>query len=403
MIKKHLLFTIYQIKSCLKSLPKLVLCMAVFAVLVVAIGFCGTRFSKDSDSGMVSINAGIVLPQNDPDIALCYQLLVSMDSIKNSCNFIPMTAEEGREKLLSGEISALVELPDGFVNSLMNGENTPAIITIPENAGIESIFFCSLIDAGAHTLSNCESGIYAITDLYEEYGFDSYVTDAQDELFDYYYSYAINRTKFFLGKSITETGEVTKLDYYICSGMILLLLLCLMAMIGNFSARSNAQSTALKMHRISTGYIKLSEIIGVALMFFVMFGLIFTVLGIALPDHFSLMPVSYLSLFLLVFSATCFVMFICSLTDSGLIGSLVIFFLTAFMMYAGGRIVAGAFLPEAVEKLGTYLPVTSWSNLCYSSINGHFDGSAALISGGYGLAFIVLGIFFTWIRKRSTR
>ncbi len=402
MLKKHLLFLFFQIKSTLRSLPRLVICTAVFAAAVTALGICGNAALGRGMEDSVNVRVAAVIPEEDSDIALAFSLIANMDSLKSVCEFEILDIDDALDKMDRGELSAIIQIPEGFINSLMYGENTPGNVIVPENAGMESLLFCSLIGAGAQFLSYSEAGIYAVGDLLNVHSFNSMAAAAQDKLYDYYINYTMNRGNVFEPEPVSATGNLTTAGYYICSGIVLMLLLCGMTVADRFSNRPAAVMESLRASRISKAYIRFSELAGVTIMFFLLFALILTAAGSTFAaEYISLTPAGILLFLVLSASVSSFIMFICCVGDSGIVSVLLIFLCTALMMYASGRIVPSAYLPPAVERAGKLLPAYGWCRLTEAIISGGIHMPSLIMTAAYGLAFFGIGTAATVIKGRD--
>lgn len=399
MVKKHFLYLVYEIKSSFKNLPKIILCTVLFAFLVVITGVCGSRILSSSSKYAVHFNVAVVLPDDDPDVELCYSLLNSMESVSATCDFLRVSHDEAVDMLKDGSVVAVFEIPKGFVSDLMYGENTPATIIIPDNAGMESLFFCSMIDAGSNTLANSESGIYAVSDLLYDYDIDP--EDAQDELFEHYLKYTLNRNIIFNARTLSRTGVTSLKDFYISTGLVFTMLLCAMAITGTFSRRSRALDESLRTIGISRTYTKFCEYTGVTLMFFILFSLIYTVGAIFVPDTFALSFTCYVAVFFVSASVVSFIMFICCITDSGLVSSLVIFLTSTLVMYVCGRIVPKAYLPDIFSKISAYLPGTFWCNLTDTVFSGRIMITSLIGTIICAVLFYGLSMAVTVFKRRS--
>ena len=80
---------------------------------------------------------------------------------------------------------------------------------------------------------------------------------------------------------------------------------------------------------------------------------------------------------------------------------MLVFLTGAFMLYAGGRIVPGSYLPEIIEKTGNVLPAKSWCTLIESAFYQTPDFNAALICAAYAVLFLGAGILATVIKGRD--
>lgn len=397
MNKKHFLYLLFEIKSTLRMLPKIILCSLFFAGIVVILGFCGNKILTKPSQGAIHFDVAVVLPKDDNDVELCYNLLVSMESVKSTCNFLRTEHDEAMEMLKSGKVVAVFELPKNFVRDLMYGENTPATITIPDNAGMESLFFCSMIDAGANTLANSESGIYAVSDLLEDYGIDP--ENAQNDLFSHYLKYTLNRGTFFKEETVSVSGVTSIVSFYISTGIVLMLILCMMAVTNVFSIKNKSVTEAQKTLNISGLYTKFCEYIGVVIVFFLLFSVIYTVAACVFPDIFVLSAAAYCAIFIVCASITGFVMFLCCIGDSGLISTMCIFLVGAFIMYACGRIIPSAYIPDGIYSLGKHLPATYWCNLTDTIFTGHINPASLLWTIVYAVSFYILSIITLFTRR----
>lgn len=402
MLKKHLLFLLYQIKSAMKALPRLVMCTVIFGLIIAVAGICGNSILGDDSDNFVKLKIAAVMPSGDPAIAAGFSIISNMDSMKSVCSFVALERDEAIDGLKKGDISAIIEIPPNFANDLMYGVNTPATVIIPDNAGTESLLFCSMIDAGGQSLAYSESGIYAVLDLFNNHGFDDYASLAGDELYEYYFKYTLNRGTFFDNRPISVTGASSSGMYYLCTGVVLMVLLGMLTVTDRFSSRPAAVTESLRIHRISTGFIKLSELAGVTLLFFVIFAAITTVSGFAAAGSIiKLSPALYAVIFLVILSISAFAMFICSISDGGLVSVLLIFITSCAMLYASGRIVPGAYLLPWIEKTGRLYPAYGWCSLLESALCGKIQASFVLMTAGYGLAFTILSILASYIRGRE--
>lgn len=216
MIRKHFLFAIFQIKSTLRIIPRLLLCGIIFLAVVSVIGICGNTMLSDDSGRQMDVNIAAVMPADDSAVSVGFQVIKNMDSIKSICRFIAMDKDAALDALARGEISAIIEIPEGFVDDLMYGVNTPATIVIPESAGMETLIFRSMMSAGAKSLATSEAGVYAVSDFLEYYGYDEYITPSQDELYDFYMKYAFNRMYFLkLTKCLQQVRHLPPVTTYV--------------------------------------------------------------------------------------------------------------------------------------------------------------------------------------------
>ena len=402
MIRKHFLFAIFQVKSTLRIIPRLLLCGIIFLAVVSVIGICGNTMLSDDSGRQMDVNIAAVMPADDSAVSVGFQVIKNMDSIKSICRFIAMDKDAALDALARGEISAIIEIPEGFVDDLMYGVNTPATIVIPESAGMETLIFRSMMSAGAKSLATSEAGIYAVSDFLEYYGYDEYITPSQDELYDFYMKYAFNRMYFFKADKVSSTGQTSTAGYYICSGIVLILIMCGAIAIDRFSNRPRAVMESLRTGGISNIYVRICEYAGVVITFFIiMFAALFIVSLTPASGYISLNAHVIAALALIIACTISYIMFLCCVGDGGLISMLCIFGTGIFMMYACGRILPEPYLPDAVNSIGNYLPVKSMCALMESVFYGTGAGRSIFACVIYTIIFVIGSLVATAVKGRD--
>ena len=91
---------------------------------------------------------------------------------------------------------------------------------------------------------------------------------SEEFLNEAYFSYALDRSVYFKTNTISATGSLTITEFYICSGIVLLLLLSGISCSDLLKRENSALSTSLKRRRIPVSLLFLFKIIGVTLVFF---------------------------------------------------------------------------------------------------------------------------------------
>ena len=69
---KYLLLFWFQIKAAFKALPKLICATLAFAILVVLVGFCGTKLLSNSKSSEKMDIAVVLPPDGDSYTSLAF-------------------------------------------------------------------------------------------------------------------------------------------------------------------------------------------------------------------------------------------------------------------------------------------------------------------------------------------
>jgi len=404
---KYLLLLWFQIKAAFKSLPKLICATLIFAALVVLVGFCGTKLltnSKSSDK----MDIAVVLPQDgDSYTSLAFSFLSEIETIKNICTFKQMSKESAYEGLRNGTIYAVILVPDDFINHIIDGTNTPANIIFPRSGiSTKSMLFRTLVNSGVTDIGAAQAGIYAVDDVCIDYKIKDGVVKSEEFLNEAYFSYALDRSIYFKTNTISATGNLTITKYYICSGIVLLLLLSGISCSDLLKRENNALSTSLKRRRIPVFLLFLFKIIGVTLVFFSL--LIFAYLMMVLAQirfpviHNVLIYLnftSFISLFLLIFGVFSLVLFIFQFANSQSLGVLILFTFSTLMLFISGGFIPSSLLPEAVQKIGLFLPTTYFIKLCGGIITNTVTLGTFMINAAFSALFICGAAFSDNLRQ----
>jgi len=393
---KYLLLLWFQIKAAFKALPKLICATLAFAILVVLVGFCGTKLLSNSKSSEKMDIAVVLPPDGDSYTSLAFSFLSEIETVKNICTFKEMSKDSAYEGLRNGSIYAVILVPDNFVNHIIDGTNTPANIIFPRSGiSTKSMLFRILINSGVTDIGAAEAGIYAVDDICNYYKIKDGVTKSEEFLNEAYFSYALDRSIYFKTETISATGDLTIIEFYICSGIVLLLLLSGISCSDLLKRENSTLSTSLKRRRIPVYLLFVFKIIGVTLVFFTMliFAYIMTALAqIRFPMISNVFVVlnftSFASLFLLIFGVFSMVLFIFQLANSQSLGVLLLFTLSTLMLFISGGIIPSSLLPEIVQKIGVFLPTTYFIKLCEEIITNTTTLGTFIINVGFSVLFI---------------
>ncbi len=78
----------------------------------------------------------MVLPEDDALSEKITKMIASLDSVESLCDFSYLEHDEAFQKMKSGELQAVFEVPSGMARGILDGTNQPATIWFPdERAG----------------------------------------------------------------------------------------------------------------------------------------------------------------------------------------------------------------------------------------------------------------------------
>ena len=236
-MRGYLCYAGMELKRALKRLPHI---LAGAAVLVVLMGAAALLAGKLLYGGQAveRIPVGVVLPEEDALAGQAMRMVSSLESVKSLCDFTYIEEEATGEKLKKGELFAVLKMPDGFIQDIMSGVNTPVTVILPENAGAESRIFKELTDAGAEILGSAQAGIYSGDELLSEYGFTDKMAVFERDMNQIYLTYSLPRMDYFRKVMVNAAKDVSVPVFYGISAFVLVLLLSVISVSDLFKERA---------------------------------------------------------------------------------------------------------------------------------------------------------------------
>lgn len=352
----YLVYFKLELKRALKKLPNMILGAIVLGVLLGAIAlFSGRALYGETKAGRISV--GVVLPENDLAAKQAVSMISSLGSVKSLCDFTYVDRETGLEALGTGELYVLMEVPEGFVQDIMDGTNTPVKLVFPAGAGLESRLFKELADAGAKTLSAAQAGIYAGDELCRIYGLDMKIGELETALNRIFMSYSLPRADYFRHYQVNAAGDVDVMQFYGISGFVLLVLLAAIPVSGYLRPWGTGMKRKLRLAGVGGAGRALGRILGLGLL---LLTVVVPAAGAAVM--WGQVQAGILALagtaVLICLASAAFVVFLYQAAGSLLGGIMLLFFAVSGQHFLAGGFLPLVFLPPALQGLAPVLPST---------------------------------------------
>lgn len=402
-MKQYLMLARLQLKAAFCSVPKIIGQTVLITLLVVLIGTAAGSLLHPKDDP-VHMTIGLVFPQKrDANVEKAFDYLSEVESIKAVCEFIPYEKEAAYQALRNGKVTAVVIIPDDFIQGIMTGNNIPAKIVFPER-GTDAFaeILRQMVQAGASDLSTAEAGIYAVDDVCRTLTDSSKaVQESEDYLNQQYFEYALDRKVYFGLNEVSALGSLNLIQFYTATGIVLLLMLGGILCAPVFRQEKNVFYAVVKRQGIRSGAFDLFQILSVtvvAYVFLIVPLLLTAISTIRYPFMKNVIswsgPVAFLrvipSLFLLLFAIFSLIHAVYRWCSHQIAAVVLLFLLTFIMMYASGCFIPSALLPAVVREIGEYLPTAGYSHLCGQLLTGEIAGKSILMNAGYAVLFLVL-------------
>lgn len=213
-----------EIKRAYQRFPQMFAGATALLFLAGAVALlAGRALYGDAAAGRIAV--GVVMPREDTLAKQMVSMVSSLDSVKSMCDLQYMEREEGIRGLKSGELSAVMEVPEGLIQGIMNGTNPSVRILMPKDAWLESRIFQELTRAGAEILAASQAGIYAGNEIYRSSGREGEILELERDLNQIFLSYSLPREDYFQHRQVSATGDVPVPVFYGISAYVLFLLL----------------------------------------------------------------------------------------------------------------------------------------------------------------------------------
>lgn len=352
-----------ELKRTIRQLP-VMLAEAVLLFGILGLTAFGAVKFLYQDAPAVQITIAVIEKEENPLTALLLNYVQGMESISELCQFLIVSEEEGLSLLQEGKAAAVLVLPEGMVEGIMDGSNAPVQVYFPKNAGLESALLRELTDAGVQMLRVAQAEIYGIYDTAKAYGALEQLSVLEMDIDTYNLAFALDRLALFRTQEVSAAGNLSIPQYGIASGAVFFLLLLGMACYPMMQPYPVVLQKQLFREGIGAGRQCFGKWLcgvcgmGIGSLFFLL-----AMRGVLTAAGYGAwMPKAGtaqmgISLLILLCAST-FIFLVFQFTGNGTTAILLLFFLTVVMQYFAGGFLPSIFLPDAVQKVGRFLPVT---------------------------------------------
>lgn len=325
------------------------------------------------------------------------QFLESMDSVQATCEFVYMDEADARRALESGELSAIMMIPESLVGDIIDGTNTPVQVIFGAGDSLTAAMLQTLTRAGARTLSASQAGIYAVHDLYMEAGLGEYLQNAYDALNSQYLKFALARSRAFDYETVSVTGGLSTDMYYGAMAVAFFTMLTGMGLARALRREGNAVALKLKTAGMPGWRCLLVR--------FVALWAVYAALLVLLIGGLMIWSGSPVRLALLGIldaawvAALILVLYALAPTDGA--GILLVFAVSVGGMLLSGGFIPTGFMPEGLAAVGEWLP----SGLMMAALGGLMEGELLwrphVLMIFYAAVFVLAGMVIQAARERG--
>lgn len=350
--------------------------LAGLALLCIALPFLAGRGAEAALSQGVSfsgITLAVTAPEGDRVPELLERYMGNMTDIRQYCRVEALEYEAALEALRDGGVTAVLVLPEHFVQSVQWGENPNVRLIVDGGHPLESMLTLWVGQSAADLLAAVQAGIYAVLDLYAQQppagiSYERAVMEINLE----YVRWTLDRQDMFRTETLLPTLSLPISLHYMLSVFWFLILAMAPVFAWNFQSGWLACQRRLRYAARSplTGFFSSLSVCAA-----VMAAVIFAGLEVMVkPSVFPALGVAALcALFFASYAGLCGLL---SSTAAGC--GCLSFFVTLAALFLAGGIVPPVLLPEALQRLEWVSPI-AWMRTLTGQALGY---SAAYPAGG---------------------
>lgn len=393
-------FFLFQLKRTGRHLAKIMGTALLLLGIACGVFFAAVRLLYHENE----LPKAVIAVASSEDTAMTQFALEYVESIPSfSTLFTIMQTDEdtGRQMLEERSAVALLVIPVGTVEGILNGTNTPIEFIFAENSSggnlsVSAALLSELANAGVHILSCAQAGIYTTASLC----MDSDVDMARifQDINYRNLQYAMTRDAMFTIVPTSATGSVSVGIYYAATALLLFLFLFGIALYSLFTENNQAYSLILSQYGISPAAEMLNRF-GCMLLLYIPAAM--PCIGMLLVLPFQMMTPHVASLMICMITAASIVLFCYELTHNAQTGILLLFLLSVGMLFLSGAFIPAAFFPQALTQIGRFLPTTYMHGLMTQAFYGQFSLQTALPCLAWSGIFLLLSCLCSYRNRKE--
>ena len=398
-----------NIKRAFKSLFQLVFGAIALIFLVSAIAFYGNEYLYGgiaSEAEGMNFKLGVVIYDTSTIASTVTDTITGMSEVSDTISFVFTDEDNAMNMLENGELIAVMVIPEDTVEGILHGANNPIQVIFPENSGYEAIILKEITDAAATLLSSAQAGIYSIYDFYYDHDAYSYKQAALDRMNMKYINFAATGISMFDENSVTATGSVPLMTYYISGALVLFMLLLGINCYSHLNRMSPDASKRLAISGCPLILQGLADYISIVVIMLATIGIIIIptviIMGIC---GITLSATGVLALFLIIpvfiLLASAMIYLISQLTLQNMNRIMITFFTSLAMCFISGCFIPSVMLPETLQTVSRFFPAHYMMKLAAGLLSGSFEGMALLVCIGYSAVLFMGGVLASHNRLRK--
>lgn len=361
-------YLIVQLKRAGKALPGICL-LTVFLTVGLLVLMKAMFLIEESKAENQAVKVGIVGDIDDTYLGIGIEVIKNMEGIRNLADIRTMTEEEAKKAFATGEISAYLLVPDGFIDSVIYGENKQLTYVTNETAkDIGGLLINELVGSISKMVTMTQTSVQAMQSYMLEYDMWDELWEATEGINIAYIEVVLNRMEVFELEELGISNSITFTGHLFTGILVLLMLLWGINSVTLLVRNDNSLLKILHTRGLSGKKQVLSEVGAYAVLqcasllcVFICVMIIKAAFGLSIREWDVLDTgekiVFMVKLVPVVVLTAAMQAFLYELVTNVVTGVLLQFVVAVSMAYISGCIYPLSFFPEIMQMLGAYSPI----------------------------------------------
>lgn len=203
-----------QLRLLCRRLPAL-LCM-VLVVFLLAAAAAGAAQGLLGTSNFVALDFAVAVEDDDPRVAPLLSLVTSVPEISDYATVHLVDTGTAMDMVENGQAAAALVLPQGFLTSVLTGENMAPILVVDSSRPMETVLISKLAQSTIRILTDAQQGIYYTIAVYDLYGLEE--PTRGDFIYQAnltYFEWVLGADSMFAKQTVNTTGALTVMQHYL--------------------------------------------------------------------------------------------------------------------------------------------------------------------------------------------
>ncbi|MCR5355860.1 MAG: ABC transporter permease [Lachnospiraceae bacterium] len=366
-MRKTFVYFLLQVKKAIKALPTVALTALIISGSVVLLFVMMKSIGNITDPDE-PLKVAIVGNTDEEYFAVGLAAMKHFDSSRFAVELLELDEEEARRQVLKGKISGYAVIPEGFVDSIMTGENRKiTLVTTNTSKDLLSSLVIEFTDQISGYLLETQNSIYGLSSYLKDAGIEDR-SRAINEINLFYVNLVMQRDDLFDPIEIIDEGStVSQAAGYICGLTIFLVMLFGIAYSPVYTRRELSLNAVLRSRGVGTLRQALCEYLSYLLVLLICIIPIISALvyaihssGIVIAEwengfieDYIYFVAGYVPV-IVMFASMQYMLFLAA--DNFIAGVSLQFIFSVALAYLGGCLYPLSFFPEIIRKAAPLQP-----------------------------------------------